>query len=123
MLKKANTRLLTRAGQNRDCVFRGAYRTATRRGAGTERLFRQPAKSVSALEEAFNTDYPGVRQRFPKQTIKLTSDSAAYGTSGSEMDAGRIALLASLGRFDAWKDAHSSSGTLGKQPIYWPQNR
>jgi hypothetical protein len=44
MLKKAKTRLLTRAAQNRDCVFRGAYRAATVREPVPYGLFQQPPK-------------------------------------------------------------------------------
>ena len=46
----------------------------------------------------------------------LTDDSAAYDTSGSEMATGRTAIVASLGRFDAGKEAHNPSGTMGKPP-------
>jgi hypothetical protein len=46
MLKKAKTRLLTRAAQNRDCVFRGAYRAATVREPVPYGTFQQPAREV-----------------------------------------------------------------------------
>ncbi len=40
MLKEAKNRLLTRAVQNRDCVFASAYRTATVRESVADGLFR-----------------------------------------------------------------------------------
>jgi hypothetical protein len=46
MLKKAKTRLLTRAAQNRDSVFTGAYRAATVRESVADGLFQQPARVV-----------------------------------------------------------------------------
>jgi len=44
MLKKAKIRLLTRAAQNEDSLFAGAYRAATVRESVPQRLFQQPAR-------------------------------------------------------------------------------
>ena len=44
MLKKAINRLLTRAAQNRDCVFACVYRAATVRKSVPKSLFHQPAR-------------------------------------------------------------------------------
>jgi len=44
MLKKAKTRLLTRAARNRDYVFAGVYRAATVRESVANGLFQQPAR-------------------------------------------------------------------------------
>ena len=41
--------LLTRAVQNRDCVFAGTYRTATVRESVADGLFQQPVKAQAAL--------------------------------------------------------------------------
>ena len=55
MLKKAKSRLLTRAVQNRDCVFAGAYRTATVRESVAEGLFQQPLSAARLM--------PGIQKR------------------------------------------------------------
>jgi hypothetical protein len=51
-LKKAETRLLARAAQNRAGVFTTAYRAATARERACRTLFPQPAKTT-VLQTAF----------------------------------------------------------------------
>ncbi len=48
VLKKAINRLLTRATQNRDCVFACVYRAATVRESVPKSLFQQPYKGVES---------------------------------------------------------------------------
>jgi hypothetical protein len=51
--KNSNSRLLTRAVQNRDCVFASAYRTATVRESAPNGLFPQPARVVPIPNETY----------------------------------------------------------------------
>ena len=51
MLKKAKNRLLTRAAQNRECVFADVYRAATVRESVADGIFQQPAKSATGVSE------------------------------------------------------------------------
>jgi hypothetical protein len=60
MLKKAKNRLLTRAAQNRDCVFAGAYRAATVRESVADGLFQQPAKAGTTSLYHYLDQHPQV---------------------------------------------------------------
>jgi hypothetical protein len=52
MLKKAKNRLLTRAAQDRECVFAGVYRAATVRKSVTDGLFQQPFRDAARYKLA-----------------------------------------------------------------------
>ncbi len=75
MLKKAINRLLTRAAQNRDCVFACVYRAATVREPVPKSLFHQPVKWSQALTKirqltSENDRYlSGVPKEIPKAAV------------------------------------------------------
>jgi uncharacterized protein (DUF885 family) len=83
MFKNAKERLLTRAAQNRDCLFRGAYRAATCRSTVREPvagLFRHPpSAAIFALASSIclftSCKMPGEHQDLSKLT-----DDFVYGS-------------------------------------------
>ena len=76
MLKKAKTRLLTRAAQNRDCVFRGAYRAATVRETVPHGLFSSLLEILVVSSEILgNAELMDWRDRPRQASVKLAAVS------------------------------------------------
>ena len=64
MLKKAINRLLTRAAQNRDCVFACVYRAATVREPVPKSLFHQPARHGTSDHQNVSEGHTVTRGQF-----------------------------------------------------------